>query len=209
MTGPGRRTEREARALGFHFVPFECLGAGLVRADVVVSAAGVGRYLIETPMVMEALRERRRRPVLLLDGGVPADVDPAVHDLDGAFVYTLNDLELVAQRGRREREAIAGEAWRIVDVEVERWRAGLEVRKVVPTLVALRERFEDVRNALLAEHPGIGTEEATRLLVNRLLHIPTMALRELTGDEGGKETAERLVARLFRLDQDYSGEDEA
>ena len=206
MTGPGRRAEREALALGFHFVPFERLGEGLVRADIAVTAAGLGRYLVERAMVSEALRERRRRPMLFLDGGVPADVDPDVHDIDDAFVYKLDDLEQVALRGRQEREVVATEAWRIVDAEVERWRADRAVREVVPTLVSLRERFDAARLQILTDRPGINADEATRLLVNRLLHAPTLALREMTGDRDSKVAAERLVARLFRLDLDDEGD---
>ncbi len=206
MTGPGRRAEREALALGFHFVPFERLGEGLIRADIAVTAAGLGRYLVESAMVSEALRERRRRPMLFLDGGVPADVDPDVHDIDDAFVYTLDDLEQVALRGRQEREVVATEAWRIVDTEVERWRAGRALRDVVPTLVSLRERFDAMRLEILADRPGIDAEEATRLLVNRLLHAPTLALREMTGDRDETVEAERLVTRLFRLNLEDEGD---
>lgn len=209
MTGPGRRVQREALALGFHFVPFERLSEGLVRADVTVTAAGLGRYLVERPTVAKALRERRRRPMLFLDGGVPADIEPAVHGVEGAFVYTLSDLEKVAHRGLQEREAIAAEAWRIVDAEVECWRTGREMRMAVSTLVALRERFENIRKAVLNEHPGIDAEEATRLLVKRLLHAPTLALRELMGDDREEEIMERLVVQLFNLNRDNDGEDES
>ena len=73
-------------------------------------------------MVSNALRKRRRRPMLFLDGGVPANVDPDVHDIDDAFVYSLDDLEQVALQGRQEREAVAAEAWKIVEV-AEKWLA--------------------------------------------------------------------------------------
>ena len=206
MTGPGRRAEREASALGFHFVPFERLGEGLVRADIAVTALGLGRYLVEPAMVSDALRERRRRPMLFLDGGVPADVDPDVHDIDDAFVYSLDDLERVALQGRQEREAVATEAWQIVDSEVEKWHAGRAVREFVPTLVSLRERFDAARFEILTDRPGIDANEATRLLVNRLLHTPTLALREMTGDRESKVAAQRLVNRLFRLDLEDEGD---
>ena len=205
MTGPGRRAEREALALGFHFVPFERLDEGLVRADIAVTAAGLGRYLVEPAMVSNALRKRRRRPMLFLDGGVPANVDPDVHDIDDAFVYSLDDLEQVALQGRQKREAVAAEAWQIVDSEVEKWHAGRAVREVVPTLVSLRERFDAARLKILTDRPGIDADEATRLLVNRLLHTPTLALREMTGDRESNAAAKQLVARLFRLDSEGEG----
>jgi len=208
LTGPGRRTEREALALGFHFLPFDDLAGGLARADITVSAAGLGRFLVEKRMVDQALRERRRRPMLFLDGGLPADVEPDVHDLDGAFAYTVDDLEQVAQRGRQEREAVAAEAWEIVDREVERWRAGRNIEAVVPTLVALRARFDLAREEILASRPEIDAHEATRLLVNRLLHAPTRALRDLAEQDAEKDIGEMLVRRLFALDKDDETEGE-
>lgn len=208
LTGPGRRTEREALALGFHFLPFDDLANGLARADIVVTAAGLGRYLVDTKIVDNALRERRRQPMLFVDGGLPADVEPGIHELDGAFVYTLDDLEQVAQKGRMEREAVSTEAWQIIDQEVDRWRAGRKVNEVVPTLVALRSRFESVREEILAAQPNVDAKEATRLLVNRLLHDPTVALREWAERSEEKETGEMLVRQLFALNRDDGTEND-
>ena len=70
-------------------------------ADVVVTAGGLGRYLVDQPVVEAALKRRKRRPILLLDCGVPSDVDPAVDALDEAFRYTLADVEKLAERGQQ------------------------------------------------------------------------------------------------------------
>jgi glutamyl-tRNA reductase len=199
LTGPGRRTEREANRLGIHFLPFEEFEAGLAKADIAVSAAGTGRFLVTAEMAARALRARRHRAMLFLDGGVPADIEPGVHDLDGAFVYSLDDLERVARQGLLEREAVAAEALEIVDAEVERWRNAQSVRDVVPTLVALRERFEAVRAGILTEHGSADAEEATRLLVNRLLDVPTRSLRKMAAES---DVSEELLRRLFGLDAD-------
>ena len=119
----------------------EELDQGLVRADITVTAAGLGKYLVEKEAVDRALRSRRYRPMLFLDGGLPNDIEPGVHDLGDAFVYTLDDLEQVAQQGRMQREAVAREAWAIVDAEVARWTAGLAAREATPAVVALRAHF--------------------------------------------------------------------
>ncbi len=202
LTGPSRRTEAEARRMGCNFVPFEDLEDALADADIVVTAAGTGRFLITVEAMEQALRRRKRRPVLILDGGVPADVEPAVHDLDGAFVYTLDDLEQVAREGRANREAAAAEAWKIVEAETDGWRRSRAERDAVPTLVSLRNRFEAMRDEILAADPNADAAEATRRLVNRLLHRPSEALRELaaeSGDEAEKQAVARMVARLFGL----------
>lgn len=209
LTGLSRRTESEARRLGCHFVPFDDLDAALVEADIVVTAAGTGRYLITAEAIERALQRRRRRPMLVIDGGVPGDVDPAVDRLDGAYVYSLDDLERVAQEGRANREAAAATAWRIVESEVAAWRRGRAERDAVPAVVALRRHFEAMRDEVLSADPTLGAEEATRRLVNRLLHNPSEALRTLAAGGGGPDDAaamHRLVRRLFGLDD--PGEDD-
>ncbi len=211
LTGPSRRTEAEARRMGCNFVPFDDLEEALADADIVVTAAGTGRFLITVEGMEQALRRRKRRPVLILDGGVPADVEPAVHDLDGAFVYTLDDLEQVAREGRANREAAAAEAWKIVEAEADGWRRSRAERDAVPTLVSLRNRFEAMRDEILAADPNADAAEATRRLVNRLLHRPSEALRELaaeSGDEAGKQAAARMVARLFGLQDTGDGNED-
>jgi len=212
LTGPSRRTEAEARRMGCNFVPFDELEDALADADIVVTAVGTGRFLITVEAMEQALRRRKRRPVLILDGGIPADVEPAVHNLDGAFVYTLDDLEQVAREGRANREAAAAEAWKIVDAETSGWRRSLAERTAVPTLLSLRNSFEAMRDEILAGDPNADAAEATRRLVNRLLHRPSQALRELAaeaGDEAEKQAIAHIVARLFGLpDTDGGNEDD-
>jgi len=202
LTGPSRRTEAEARRMGCNFVPFEKLEDALADADIVVTASGTGRFLVTVEAMEQALLRRKRRPVLILDSGIPADVEPAVHDLDGAFVYTLDDLEQVAREGRANREAAAADAWKIVEAAADAWRRSLAERDAVPTLVSLRNKFEAVRDEILAADPNADAAEATRRLVNRLLHRPSEALRELAaeiGSEAEKQAATRIVTRLFGL----------
>jgi glutamyl-tRNA reductase len=211
LTGPSRRTEAQARRMGCNFMPFDQLEDALVDADIVVTAAGTGRFLITADVMERALRRRKRRPVLILDGGIPADVEPAVDELDGAFVYTLDDLERVAREGRANREAAAAHAWKIVDAELERWRRSVAERDAVPMLVSLRANFEAIRDEILAADPDADAAEATRRLVNRLLHTPSEALRRLaaeTGCESEKRVAGHIVARLFGLPDLAEGVDE-
>ena len=208
LTGPSRRSEAEARRMGCNFVPFEALDDALAEADIIVTASGAGRYLVTAEAMERVLKRRRHRPVLVIDGGVPGDVEPAVHDLDDAFVYTLDDLEMVARENRAGREAAAEDAWRIVDAAVAAWRRSRAERDAVPTLVALRHRFEAIRDEVLAADPGADAAEATRRLVNRLLHAPSKALREVAGDAGeDADEAVRVVARLFGLAAEDPGGD--
>lgn len=211
LTGPSRRTEAEARRMGCNFVPFEELEDALVDADIVVTATGTGRTMITVETMEQVLRRRKRRPVLILDSGIPADVEPAVHELDGAFVYTLDDLERVAREGRANREVAAALAWKIVEAEAEGWRRSVAEREAVPTLISLRGSFEAMREEILAADPNADAAEATRRLVNRLLHRPSEALRKLaaeTGDEAEKQAVASILARLFGLPDANGGNED-
>jgi glutamyl-tRNA reductase len=201
LSGPSRRTEATARREGRTFISFDQLEAGLAQSDVVVCEAGTGRYLVTAEMMAAALKARRRQPVLLVDVGAPPDIDPATQELDGAFLYALDDLESVAMQGRQERGAAAKEAWEIVDDAVARWSRKLQGEAATPAIVALRSQFEATRQAVLADNPNAGAEEATRLLINRLLHAPSRAMRdaveEAPVDEQDSKTMMDWVRRVF------------
>ena len=147
------------------------------------------------------MRKRRQKPIFLVDTGIPGDIDPAVNRVDGAYLYDLTDLERIAMEGRATREAAAGQAWAIIDAELDAFTRHQAARLAAPAIVALRRRFEEARGQVLIEAGG-DPDEATRLLVNRLLHDPSEALKEMAagGDTGEWPAAERLVRRLFRLE---------
>jgi glutamyl-tRNA reductase len=204
MTPVDARAEAAARRLGCHYAPFGTLDTVLAGSDIVVTAVGLGRYILGAEAMAAALR-RRRQPVFMIDAALPADVEPSVGEMDIAFVYDLGDLERVALRGRVSREAAATAAWAMVDQAVAgfcRERAG---RAATPAVTALRRHFEAVRRRVLAENGGCDAEEATRRLVNRLLHQPCEALRRLAAEAGGagqaeRAAAERLLRTLFAFD---------
>ncbi len=194
------RAEALARRLNANVQPFDSLGDGLAAADVVVTCVGLGTYSVTAQAMREALRRRRQRPVFVIDVAVPPDADPAIADLEGAFLYDTGDLESVAQAGLADREAAAAAAWRLIDEELAAYVRARASRDAAPAVVALRAHFEAMRERALAD-AGDDAAEATRALVNRLLHEPSEALREIagTGEAGGGRDAERLLRRLFGL----------
>jgi len=200
-----RRAEAAARRLDGHFAPWADLDSALAGADIVVTAAGLGRYILTSGMMEAALKRRRRRPVFVVDAAIPSDVDPAVARMDGAFVYDLADLERVALQGRVGREAATQAAWTIVDEALAAFARDRAERAAVPAVAALRTHFETERRRLLVEHGDLDAASATRLLVNRLLHRPSEMLRALAAEHDGlglaeRAAAERLLFQLFRLD---------
>ncbi len=206
VTGPSRaRAEELARRLGCHSTDFAPLEDALVAADVIISAAGSGRHLIDAGMMERVLRRRRHRPVFVIDLGVPSDIDPGIEAVDGAFRYDLDDLERTAMSGRLNRAAAAAAAWEIVETELRAFWSVRAERVAVPALTALRAHFAAERQRVLAEVGG-DAERATELLIQRLLHAPSEALRLIAAEAAGGgpswQEAERLLRQLFRLSEE-------
>lgn len=188
------RAEVMARRLGCHHGDLGDLAMALGDADIVVSALSDGRTRIGTENVEQALR-RRRRPMFLIDAAVPPDIDPAVNRIDDAFLYDLHDLETLAEAGRAGRADAAVAARRLLDEEIESFVAARRFRDAAPALVALRDHFEAARAEVMAGDPT-DPAEATRRLVNRLLHEPSVMLRETIAD---RHEMAAMALRLFGL----------
>ncbi|MHA1107604.1 MAG: glutamyl-tRNA reductase [Alphaproteobacteria bacterium] len=201
------RAEILARGWSCHHAPFDSLDALLAEADIVITAVASGRHLITHEMVVRSLAARRQKPIFLIDVGVPGDVEPAVNAIDGAFLYDLDDLEGAALEGRAGRDAEAAEAAAIIDREVDSYFQGRAARRAGPAVAALRDRFEAERRKVLDEIGDGDADQATRLLINRLLHAPSVALRRLAqqGDIDD-DAAVRLLNELF--DTAESGNDD-
>ncbi|MEQ8356599.1 MAG: glutamyl-tRNA reductase [Kiloniellaceae bacterium] len=195
-----RRARRTARVLGCNFDVFDNLAERVPKTDVIIAALGDGGRIVEKDLVAQALKARRRRPILVVDTAVPGDVDPAVHDLDDAYVYDFGDLERIAMEGLVGRGAEAEAARRIVDDEVRAFLNGQRERDAGPLVTDLRRHFEDQRAQALVEAGG-DAEKATHLLVARLLHGPSTRLRRAAAEANlDLDAAERLLAHLFQPD---------
>ncbi len=206
VCGPPARAERAARRFSCNHAPLEALDETLASADIVIASLGSGRAVLTAPRVAAALRRRPKRPIFVIDAAIPADAEPAVNDLDGAFLYDLGDLERVALAGRAKREAASAEARRIVEAELAAFATRRAQRRAVPAVTALRRHVEALRRQALAEAAG-DAEAATRLLANRLLHDPSEVLRELAGAMPQQaEAMEELLRRLFRLSEEEETE---
>jgi glutamyl-tRNA reductase len=206
------RTASRAQALAEHFgaTPhgLDELEALLHSADVVLSCVGGEGPLIHEPQVREALRTRRSRPLFLIDLGVPRNVDPAVNELDAAFLYDIDDLQDVAAANAAQRRNESLRADDIVREEEQRFDGWLVALQAVPTIRHLRARAEAVRQGELGRALGRlglepaqreGVERLTRAIVNKLLHAPLARLRADKDREEGLAMLEAARA-LFGLD---------
>lgn len=198
---PGR-AEAAAAELDCHLAAYPLEVAEMARADVVVTCLGARRHVVTPELAKALLRARRYQPILFIDTAVPGDVEPAVDGIDALFRYTLDDLEKVARVGLEAREKAARDARAIIDAEVQAFLRRRAERAAVPVLDALRRHFEVARAAALKDAGG-DAEKATRLLVNRLLHTPSAALRSAAAsstDPADLDDFARALTSLFELD---------
>jgi glutamyl-tRNA reductase len=200
-----------AGRLGARSVGLGEVGESLGTADVVVASTSAPGFVLGRREAEASLRRRRGRPILLLDLAVPRDVDPALAGIDGCFLYDIDDLEAVVETSLSGRRAEAVRAERIVAEEAERfheWQASLAV---VPAIASLRARAEAIRAAELARAEGrLGrlpeterraVEAITAQIVNKLLHLPTVRMKEAAVSADGVVYAE-VVRHLFGLGEE-------
>ncbi|MFM7143308.1 MAG: glutamyl-tRNA reductase [Alphaproteobacteria bacterium] len=206
------RAVEMARGFGGTPVPFERFTQYLHLADVVLGSVATSTPILGPTQLAEVMRARRRKPMFLIDLGVPRNFDPAINDLDNVYLYNIDDLSRVADEHRAEREREAIRAEEIVEEETERFWRGLSVRDVTPTIVALRGRLDEIRRAELeralsalqrlepAERRAL--EAMTTAIVNKILHAPTSMLKALANEPDAESAAElaEMVHRLFALE---------
>ena len=200
-----------ADRLGAESVPLGELAAALVGADVVVASTSAPSFVVTRETVAESLRARKGRPLLFVDLAVPRDVDPAVNDLDGCFVYDVDDLEAVVAESLAGRRGEAVLAERIVEAEAEAFREWHAALDVVPAIASLRAHAEEIRATELAKAEGRLeglsdserklVESVTTQIVNKLLHLPTVRMKKAAAAADGVVYAD-VVRHLFGLEED-------
>ena len=186
------RTQERARQLAEPFngrvIPFDQLYEAATEADIVISSTGAPHPIFRREHGQAFMHRRRNRPMFFIDIAVPRDVDPAMNNLDGIFVYDIDDLQAVAASHMAERSAQAGDAETLIAAEVERFHQRRRTVNVAPAIVTLQRQAEEIRQAelrriqarlgpLSAEQLA-AVEALTRGLVNKFLHPPMQALKQ-------------------------------
>ena len=200
--------ERLAVELSGEAVPWVRLTDALVSADVTVTATGASKAVVTRSLLQQVMRQRPHRPLFIIDIAVPRDVEPSAGDLEQVFLYNIDDLQQIVQDNLAKRGAELSRAEVILDEESNRFAEWLRSRDVIPTVVALRERFETIRrtelNRLDSKLAGLTPEararvdEITRLLIEKLLISPTEQLKALN-DETMVAVYSEAISRLFSL----------
>jgi glutamyl-tRNA reductase len=197
-----------ARRFGSEGVAIERAASVLGEVDVVVSSTGSTGRVLSREEISVALGSRKGRPLFLIDLAVPRDLDPAIHELDDCYLYDIDDLESVvaSSLAGRRREAARAEA--IVAEEAESFREWQASREVVPAIASLRAHAEEIRAAELERARGRLSssdqevvESITARIVDKLLHLPTVRLKEAAAGADGGSYAQ-AVRHLFGLGDD-------
>ncbi|HLG52803.1 MAG TPA: glutamyl-tRNA reductase [Steroidobacteraceae bacterium] len=203
------RAQRLAGAFKASAISLDALDSHLAQADIVVSSTASPDYVIGFEATRAATAKRLRRPIFMLDLAVPRDIDPRVAELEDVYLFTIDDLRQVVDVNVKARQEEAETARVMVAAEVERYVAELKVRDAVPLIRELRGQAEIVRSQTLEQArrmiaSGRPPEEVLEFLAatltNRLLHGPSVALREAAESDDAELAA--LAARLFRLGND-------
>jgi glutamyl-tRNA reductase len=203
------RAEELAGRFGARAVSLAQARDELAESDVVVSSTSAGGFVLDRAGVQATLAARRGRPLFLIDLAVPRDLDPGIHELPGCYLYDIDDLQAVVAESLAGRRTEAARAEEIVAAEAERFRAWQASLDVVPAIASLRARAEEIRARELArarlgglsEQDRRAVESLTSQIVSKLLHLPTVRMKEAAaGAEGGVYAD--VVRDLFGLEDD-------
>ena len=210
--GVANRTATRAAALAAKIdgvsVPWEDITTELGSADIVVTATGSATPMVSRAHIAEAMRPRRDRPLFIIDIGLPRDVEPSASEIEQVFLYNIDDLRAIVRDNMARRQSQVDLAEQMVTEEVDGFVVWMRSRAAIPTVVALRQRFDAIRCAELERlEPKLAAlsppararvEEVTRLLVERLLSTPTEQLKAASDPETVATDADAL-SRLFKL----------
>jgi glutamyl-tRNA reductase len=205
-----RRRDRAvslAKRYGGDSVAFDELPQALERADIVVAATASPHLLLEARELAAVMQDRGQRPLMLIDLAVPRDIDASCGEIDGVSLYDIDDLEAVVARNRRVRQAEARKAEGIVEEEIQSFASWLGSLEVLPTLAALRSKADEIAAGVVQENADKWESASPRdlervnalshAIVNRLLHEPTVRIKELRDDRVHARMA--LIRDLFWL----------
>jgi glutamyl-tRNA reductase len=177
-----------ARRLNGTTVSLEELGQELERVDIIISSTGSPHPVIKAREVRKRMRARRNRPLFFIDIAVPRDIEPEVNRIDNVYLYNIDDLQSIVEVNQAERLKEAVRAEHIIESEALQFEGWLRTLEVVPTIVSLRQKAEEVRRL-------------TQSIVNKLLHDPILFLKRASS-KARKDFYLDITNRLFSLDED-------
>ena len=211
------RAERLAEAFDGEAIRFEELFQHLHRADIVLSSTGAPHIIIGPKDVEEVIKRRRFKPMFFIDIAVPRDIDQKVDEVENAYLFTVDDLQEIVQANLAQRSLEAEKAEEIIDQEIGQFYKWLSSLEVTPTIVALRNRFDEIRRAELDKTFSTWKdlppdaekrlEAMTMAIMNKLLHSPSTVLKQ-AGQGGRVDLYVDSLRQLFELEAEPEAKEE-
>lgn len=195
-----------AQEMGGKAVKFDVFINEMTHTDIVICSTGAPTYVVTKAQMHSVMKERKQKPVFMIDISVPRNIDPEINGMDNVYLYDVDDLQGVVDGNILERGKEAEKAEGIIDEEIEtfqRWQSSLEA---VPTIVALRDRAEAIKKEELqklnnrmplSEEEKKAVEYMAASIINKLIHPPTAALKE---DSEDKDVLIATIKRLYGID---------
>ncbi|HLZ09237.1 MAG TPA: glutamyl-tRNA reductase [Chloroflexota bacterium] len=205
----GRAIELASR-IGGKPAELATLPSLIARADVVFSSTAAPQFILDRPMVARAMSDRPHRRLVLVDIAVPRDVDPLVQDLANVELHDIDDLQAGGITNLDQHRRDVTDARRLVAAEADRFNTWLEARSVLPTITALRERYERIRQAevdkaigrmgVLSDRQRGAVDAMSKAIVNKILHRPTVQLKAAARSKESNAVRLSIARELLGLD---------
>ena len=203
------RAANLARTLNGSALDFEAFKNELHRADIVITSTSAPNFIIEKEIVEKAIHERKNKPIFFIDIAVPRDIEPDVNDLENVYLYDIDDLHVVVSANIKEREKEAENAMNFISQEVTKFNNWVGALDAVPTIVEIRKKAENIRKqeiektlkkiSHLSENDKQLLRQMSSSMVNKILHKPTIKLKQKTQSEDGHVYL-KAIRHLFHLD---------
>jgi glutamyl-tRNA reductase len=187
---------------------FEQLYETCDRADIVITSTGAPHAIFRREHGEIFLSRRKNRPMFFIDIAVPRDVDPEMNEMDGIFVYDIDDLQQAASSHLSDRKQEASRAEQIISIEVDRFHDHLQTLSVVPTILSLQDQLESIRQTeidrvrgrlgSLSPEQELAIEALTHGIVNKIMHTPITTLKSAAKDTEATTVID-VVRRIFNL----------
>ncbi|PGK34280.1 glutamyl-tRNA reductase [Bacillus anthracis] len=194
-----------------HAKPLSELQCALLEADILISSTGASDYVITKEMMTKVEKMRSGRPLFMVDIAVPRDIDPAIDELEGSFLYDIDDLQGVVEANRAERLKEAEKIQFMIEEEIVLFKTWLSTLGVVPLISALRDKAlaiqSETMESLERKIPNLSDRERkviskhTKSIINQLLKDPILVAKEIAAEEGADEKL-ALFAKIFDLEME-------
>lgn len=194
-----------------HAKPLSELQCALLEADILISSTGASDYVITKEMMTKVEKMRSGRPLFMVDIAVPRDIDPAINELEGSFLYDIDDLQGVVEANRAERLKEAEKIQFMIEEEIVLFKTWLSTLGVVPLIAALRDKAlaiqSETMESLERKIPNLSDRERkviskhTKSIINQLLKDPILVAKEIAAEEGADEKL-ALFAKIFDLEME-------